>query len=92
MIIALMSSFILALGVCLMFPVIDVLAIAISVTIGVVIWIFLVGVYFRTCIKIYACLERTESECDQKLRDKEFNKVFSKAWFLHFYYDEPKII
>lgn len=88
MIIALMSSFILALGSSLMFPKITYLPIIICVGIGLAVWLFLLGAYFRHCIKVYACLEKRNKDNDQKTRDRAFNKVFSKAWFLHFYYEE----
>lgn len=88
MIIALMSSFILALGAFLILPKIKYASIIICAGIGLFAWVFLLCAYFQHCIKVYACLEKKNKDNDQKTRDKAFNKVFSKAWFLHFYYDE----
>lgn len=84
-IIALMCSFILALGVSLLWAS---LHIAFLIIVGLIVWTFLAGVYFHHCIRIYKCLEVRNGENDHERRDKAFNKVFSKAWFLHFYYDE----
>ena len=86
-IIALMSAFILALGSALMFKDVNYLAIIVSAGIGLAVWLMLLSVYFSHCIKVYQCLEVRKKD-KEKSRDKAFNKVFSKAWFLHFYYDE----
>ena len=86
-IIALMSAFILALGSALMFEDVNYWSIIISAGIGLAVWLMLLSVYFSHCIKVYQCLEVRKKDTE-KSRDKAFNKVFSKAWFLHFYYDE----
>ncbi len=88
-IIALMCAFVFALGVFLMFDVTNYLSILVSIAIALIVWLFLVRIYFGHCIKIYSCLEN-KSSTTPATKDKAFNKVFSKAWFLHFYYDEPK--
>ncbi len=83
-IIALMCSFISALGFSLLLTKLDLL---ISITVGVLLFAHLVFIFFRTCIKIYLPLEKTDADDDNLRRDSDFNRVFSKAWFLHFYYD-----
>ena len=84
-IIALMCAFITALGSSLMFRELNFLAIAICAGICLAVLLFLLRVYFHHCIKIYECLEQRKD--GEQQRDKAFNSVFSKAWFLHFYYD-----
>ena len=84
-----MCAFVFALGVFLMFDVTNYLSILVSIAIALIVWLFLVRIYFGHCIKIYSCLENKTSTTKES-KDKAFNKVFSKAWFLHFYYDEPK--
>ena len=89
-IIALMCAFVSALGVYLVMDTSGTLPIIISAAVAVVVWLMLVAVYFNHCIKIYACLEERKSTTS-KTKDKLFNKAFSKAWFLHFYYDQPTV-
>jgi fatty acid desaturase len=88
-IIALMCSFISALGVSLALTNLANIGIIIGVIVGLCVFTHLVVIFFRTCIKIYLPLEERANENDEERRNKAFNKVFSKAWFLHFYYD-PK--
>lgn len=83
-IIALMCSFISALGVSLILTRLDLL---ISIIVGVIIFAHLIYLFFDTCIKIYLPLERLAVDGDELRRDDAFNSVFKKAWFLHFYYD-----
>ena len=90
-IINLMCSFISGLGAALICISLDFWGTAIGVLVGVILFAYLLSVYFKTCIKIYSVLEKSdEDETDEGLKRKDaaFNKVFSKAWFLHFYYDE----
>ena len=85
-IIVLMCSFILALGVFLMFAEANYLTVIICIAIGIAVCALLISIYFHHCIRIYRCLEIKKSTTEKK-RDQAFNKVFSKAWFLHFYFD-----
>ena len=80
-IIALMCSFITGLGVSLIFDIL------LGIGIGLIVFLFLVWLYFHICIRVYRCLEVRNRKNDEAIRDTYFNKVFSKAWFLHFYYD-----
>ena len=86
-IIALMCSFISALGVGLMLSTLDVIGVIVAVAVGLMVFAYLLSVFFKTCIKIYCTLETRNKEGDERRRNVAFNKVFSKAWFLHFYYD-----
>jgi hypothetical protein len=86
-IIALMCSFISALGISLMLTKLDQIATIIGIIVGMIVFGYLIFIFFRTCIKIYSALEERHNDDDKVRRDKAFNKVFSKAWFLHFYYD-----
>ena len=86
-IIALMCSFISALGVGLMLSTLDVIGVIFAVAVGLMVFAYLLSVFFKTCIKIYCTLETRNKEGDERRRNVAFNKVFSKAWFLHFYYD-----
>ncbi len=88
-IIDLMCSFISALGAALIFLSLDVLGIIIGILLGAVIFSYLLSVYFKTCIKMYTVLEERRGD-DEDRKNDAFNKVFSKAWFLHFYYDVNK--
>lgn len=87
-IIALMTSFISGLGAGLLLKLPNTAVIAIGAFVALLIMIFLLITYFRTCIKVYACLEKRDDAYDVQRRDKAFNKVFSKAWFLHFYFED----
>ena len=84
-IIVLMASFISGLGAALLCSAWAGMHIAVGIGLGVAVFAYLLLVYFRTCMKIYSVLETTQ---DADKQDKAFAKVFSKAWFLHFYYDE----
>jgi len=86
-IIALMCSFIFALGISLMFPKTDFASIVICIVIGLAVWLVLSFLYFKNCIRIYECLEERGADYEDH-RNSAFNKAFSKAWFLHFYYDK----
>lgn len=86
-IIALMCAFIFALGISLMFTETTFASVAICIGVGFVVWLVLSFLYFKNCIRIYECLEERSGD-DEDRRNKAFNKAFSKAWFLHFYYDE----
>ena len=85
-IIALMCSFISGLGVALMSSTLS-YNVLFGVLAAILIFVLLIWVFFNTCIKIYLTLEERNRPDDEKRRNKRFNKVFSKAWFLHFYYD-----
>lgn len=86
-IIALMCSFIFALGISLLFPETTLVSVAICIAIGVAVWFVFFCLYFKNCIRIYECLEERGAD-NEKHKNDTFNKAFSKAWFLHFYYDE----
>jgi 4-hydroxybenzoate polyprenyltransferase len=87
-IMSLMSSLILGLGVAwILRPFCGLLHIIVGVITGLTAFFLLWCLYFGTCIRIYRCLEVRNREGDKERRDGDFNKVFSKAWFLHFYYD-----
>lgn len=87
MIIVLMASFINGLGVAFLCLRWGILGIAAGVIVGLAVLAWLMSVYFNTCIKIYKVLEEPE-EGKEKEKDDAFRSAFSKAWFLHMYYDE----
>lgn len=87
MIIVLMASFINGLGVAFLCLRLGILGIAAGVIVGIAVMAWLMSVYFNTCIKIYKVLEEPE-EGKEKEKDDAFRSAFSKAWFLHMYYDE----
>ena len=89
-IIVLLCSFIAGLGVALALGFLGKISIALGIVIGLLVFIHLLHVYFKTCIKIYQVLEKRLDEKDDERRAKAFKKVFEKAWFLHFYYDIHK--
>ena len=89
MIIVLMASFISGLGAALLCLRWGLLGIAVGVIVGLAVMVRLMSVYFNTCIKIYKVLEEPEGGKEEK-KDDAFRSVFSKAWFLHMYYDEAK--
>ena len=89
MIIVLMASFISGLGAALLCLRWGLLGIAVGVIVGLAVMVRLMSVYFNTCIKIYKVLEEPEAGKEEK-KDEAFRSVFSKAWFLHMYYDEAK--
>ena len=90
-IISIMSGFVTALGVALLSG----LSIKNSIIIGIPIFAsvlaFLLAVYFLNTVNVYRCLAVPRGDCATE-RNKAFNKTFSKAWFLHFYYDPKKTI
>jgi hypothetical protein len=88
-IISLMSAFICGLGVVLFLKslVLPQFVVIIGIAVGLLAFSFLWWLYFGTCIRVYRCLEVRNRKNDEERRDMYFNKVFSKAWFLHFYYD-----
>ena len=87
-IVNLMCSFISALGIALVLSSLGKCSIFIALCVGVLLFLFLFKVYFGTCLKVYGSIEEGDREDDELRRNKAFNKAFSKAWFLHFYYDE----
>lgn len=87
MIIVLMASFISGLGAALLCLRWGLLGIAVGVIVGLAVMACLMSVYFNTCMKIYKVLEAPEKG-KEKAKDDAFGSVFSKAWFLHMYYDE----
>lgn len=87
-IISLMCAFICGLGTALILKSFEIaFHVTVGIAVGLAAFIFLWWLYFGTCIRIYRCLEVRNREGDESRRDKDFNRVFSKAWFLHFYYD-----
>jgi len=86
-IIALMTSFINGLGAKLICETSELISILSGILVGLLIFLFLFAVYFRNCMRIYYPLKVKDRKNDAKLRDRAFNSAFSKAWFLHFYYD-----
>ena len=89
-IIDLMCSFIVGLGISLILLPLGFWRIVIGVTVGFVLFLYLMWVYFNTCINVYNCIEKRNDKEDNARRDAAFNKAFKKAWFLHFYYDAKK--
>ena len=85
-IISLMASFIGGLGFSMLFGTWSWLSISLGVLVGIVALGWLLSVYFGALIRVYSILEERGSASAED-RDKDFNRVFSKAWFLHFYYD-----
>ena len=79
MIVAIMTSVIIGLGVAVALP-------KYGIIVGVVLALFILFIllrkFFVECITIYKPLE---TKVSKEERDNRFNKVFSKAWFLHFY-------
>lgn len=90
-IIDLMCSFIGGLGISLILIPFELVNIIAGISVGVLLFIYLMLVYFNTCIKVYGCLERRENGADKDLRNKAFNITFKKAWFLHIYYEHKKM-
>lgn len=85
MIIDLMATFIFSLGVSLIVPFSLIYQIICGVGVGIILFLVLLTIYFKVSLGVYKVL----SEEDKTKRDQAFSKVFSKAWFLHVYY-EPK--
>lgn len=81
-IISLIASFVFGMGVAISLPVDIWLKVIIGVIAVLPVLIFLLYVYFSTCIKCYKLLAITDAE----EKDKLYSRVFGKAWFLHMYY------
>ncbi len=86
-IISLMASFIGGLGFSMLFGTWSWLTIVLGVLVGIAVLGWLLSVYFRALMRVYTILEE-RGDVSAEERDKAFNRVFSKAWFLHFYYDK----
>lgn len=87
-IVNLMASFISGLGAALLCDAGALGNAIVGAVVGLLAFLLLAMLYFKTCIGVYAALEQGDgSDEDLKQRDKAFNKAFNKAWFLHFYYD-----
>lgn len=86
-IIDLMASFITGLGVGLALISLPTINLILGVILGTFVFILLVFLYFNTCVKVYSPLEEHEGDDSEERKNRAFNKVFSKAWFLHFYYN-----
>ena len=86
-IIDIMTAFISGLGAALILNVSVTIRVLFGVVIGMIVFLLLIVFYFKTCLKIYMVLEKDEAKTNQEARDKAFSSIFSKAWFLHMYYD-----
>lgn len=75
LLIALLTSVIMAISAYALFPAAWCLPAAIAV--GLIILLLLLRKYFVECMKIYLVAHQNT--------DTNFNKVFQKAWFLHFW-------
>lgn len=84
LIIAFMSSFIFALGLSLLITLDGFAKLAICALGGFILLLLLLYCYFEECIRIYSFQAFDDTMKDEK--NRRFNKVFGKAWFLHFYY------
>lgn len=84
-IIAIMASFISGLGLALIVESSIPCKTLIGIATGLLIFSILLIIYFYNCMKTYFALESNGN--DRRSRDHAFNSTFSKAWFLHFYYD-----
>jgi len=87
-IISLMTAIVSGVGFILKFNLLTGKKMFFGIGAGVIVFLLLNISYFRTCVKIYEVLEYTGKKNEKEERDKIFNKIFSKAWFLHIYYDE----
>ena len=85
-IISLMASFVGGLGLALLVGTHLWLSVTVGIISGALILLWLLSVYFKALIRVYAVLEE-RADVSAEARDKAFNNVFSKAWFLHFYCD-----
>lgn len=86
-IIALMAGFIFGLGAALIFSFLPlVYHILIGVCAGLVLFSLVLRSYFCSCFAVYLPVSQDGDMADPELKNKAFNRVFSKAWFLHFYY------
>lgn len=81
-IISLIASFVVGVGVTISLPLQTWIKIIIGSISVLTVLLFLLYVYFSTCIKCYKLLATEDSE----EKDRLFSKVFGKAWFLHMYY------
>ena len=81
-IIGLIAACVTAIGVGIILPFEQFVNILIGIGAGLITFVFLLHVYFSTCINCYKLLAVE----DEEKKDKLFTKVFSKAWFLHMYY------
>lgn len=90
-IIDLMAAFISGLGLTLVCGFSPLISLLIGVLAGLAVFLLLLIQYFKTCLKVYSALEVKGEEADRETRDRAFNKTFSKAWFLHFYYDPENL-
>ena len=86
-IIAIMTSFIIALGASLALISLPKINLIVGVACAVIAFSLLLSLYFGTCIKVYAPLESYADDDEGKKKNRAFNRVFSKAWFLHFYHN-----
>ena len=86
----LMASCVICLGLLLVIQTAGNLDVLIGISGGVAVFVVLAGVYFSVGHVVYGLLGIEQTEENQELRDKCFNKVFSKAWFLHFCYEEKQ--
>ena len=87
MVLCLMASCMVGLGLALaiMWPVVNIL---IAFCSGIIVFVILLRVYFSVGKKVYGILGMEPTVENKELRDKCFNRVFAKAWFLHFCYEE----
>ena len=86
-IISLMASFVGGLGLALLIGTEMWLSIVVGIVAGAVLLLWLLSVYFKALIRIYTVIEE-RGDVTSEAKDKAFNNVFSKAWFLHFYCDK----
>ena len=82
-IIDIMASFIIGLGITLALNTLPISSLALGIVVGIIVFSLLLSLYFNTCLKVYAPLESGDAEN----KNRAFNRVFSKAWFLHFYHN-----
>lgn len=78
-ILALMSCILLGLSAFLLLPLSIPVCIAVSAAVGLAALAALLAFYFRKCEDVYAVL--------QDGTNASFNRAFSKAWFLHIYFE-----
>ena len=86
-IIDLMASFISGLGAALALVSMPKISLALGIVTGIAVFVLLIVLYFRTCIKVYMPLEENGKADCAETKNRAFNRVFSKAWFLHFYHN-----
>lgn len=92
-VIALMASAIFALGAFLFMGAL--IGATVGIIVGVIAFFLLLFLlhywYFSECIAMFSVLEKRPGDEENDRRDKAFNSMFSKAWFLHVYYDDTKM-